>query len=107
MPVIDIIRINYMCRHQRAMNGLKVGDRQNRIDDTIRTGVIEDAPTTDGSHIIPNPDTSTNATQHGMLVADKEHHVDNENDTREVDAIEIEDREEIEDYESNVSNNDQ
>ena len=89
------------------MNGLKFGDRHNMIDDDIRTGVTEDAPTTDSLHNVHNPDITTNSIQHDVLVANEEHHVGNANGTREVDVIEIEDGEEIEDNESNVSNNDQ
>ena len=86
---------------------MKFGDRQNRIDNAIRTGVIEDDPTTDSSHNIPNPDISANAIQHEMLVANEENHVENVNDTKEADIIEIEDGDEIEDEELNVSNNGQ
>ena len=87
IPVTAISRINCVCVQQRAIKVLKFGDRQNRIYDVIRTGVIEDAPTTDSSHNIPNPDISTNAMQHYGLVANEEHHLDNDNDAREVEAI--------------------
>ena len=69
--------------------------------------MIEDALATNSLHIIPSPDISTNSTQHYVIVSNEEHHISNDNDTREADAIEIEDCEEIEDDDSNVSNNDQ
>ena len=73
MPVTAISRINYMCRQQKAVKGMKFGDLQNSIDDAIRTGVIEDNPATDSLYNIPNTDVSTNAIQHDLLVKNEEH----------------------------------
>ena len=96
-----------MCRQQKAVRGMKFGDLKNSIDNAIRVGVIEDDPTTDSLHNIPNPDVSTNAIQHDLLVDNEEHQVDNANDTNEAEGIEIEDAEDSADYDNDESNNDQ
>ena len=44
MPISAISRINYMCKRQKAVKGLKFGDRQNLINNSISTGVYDSAP---------------------------------------------------------------
>ena len=39
MPMSAVSRINYMCKKQCSVKGLKFGDRQNQIDYLISTGV--------------------------------------------------------------------
>ena len=41
MPISTISRINYMCKKQKAIKGLKFGDRQNTINAAISTGVLD------------------------------------------------------------------
>ena len=40
MLISTVSRINYICKQQRLVPGLKFGDRQNMINSAISTGVI-------------------------------------------------------------------
>ena len=79
IPVTAIIRINYACKKQRSVKGLKFGDRQNLIDDAISTGVTEDVPACGSMRNMPNYEAPSNAIQHDVLADDddiSEHHED-------------------------------
>jgi len=69
MPISTISQINYMCKRQKVVKGLQFGDRQNLIDDAIRTGVDDEGrPNPELLHNIPNHYTSTNAIQYDILI---------------------------------------
>ena len=77
MPVSAISRINYMCKKQKSVRGLKFGDRQNLINDAISTGV-EEGPDPLQTHNIPYPHTPSNAIQHDILIEDDSDEINEE-----------------------------
>ena len=42
MSISAITRMKHMCKRQKAIKGLKFGDRQNLIDDSISTEVNDE-----------------------------------------------------------------
>ena len=68
MPVSAISRINYICNHQKSVKGLKFGDRQNQINATISTGVLDNEPDLRDLNNIPNSRIGSNAIQNDILI---------------------------------------
>ena len=77
MPVSANSRINYMSKRQKLVKGLKFGDRQNLINEAVRTGVYE-GPTTTCLNNIPYHNVPSNAIQHDLLVEDDEQSAGND-----------------------------